>query len=116
MDPVLALLIGAAAALTPLLAVMYQGSELDYIRAAGLVASFAAGFILGVLAQLWPQFHFRFTYLLALALMLASLGYSWWGIYKRWWTAYLFAASGWMYLVALLAVARALGLSSPFLA
>ncbi|MGC9170659.1 MAG: hypothetical protein ACP5HD_07940 [Thermoproteus sp.] len=115
MDPVLAILIGAALALTPLLALMYQGSEIDYVRAAGLLASFADGFVLGVLAQLWGQFYVRLTYLLALGLMAVSLAYSWWGIYRRWWTAYLFAASGWAYLVVLLAVARALGLPDPFL-
>lgn len=115
MDPVLALMAGSIAALIPLLAVMYKGSDLDYARAAGLISSFAAGFVFGVLAQLWAQFYARFTYLLALGLMSVSLGYSWWGIYRRWWTAYLFAAAGWIYLIVLIAAARALGLPDPFL-
>lgn len=115
MDPLLAALAGGFMALLPALVALYFGAQIDYIRGAGLIVSFVAGFTLGVLAQLWSLFHLRFTYLLSLFLLALSIGFSWWGMYKRWWPAYVFAAAAWLYLTALLGLAKLLGLPDPFI-
>jgi hypothetical protein len=52
-------------------------------------------FIFTLLAQQWGLFYARFTYILAL--LLASIAYTYWGMFRRKWFAYLFAAV-WIYM------------------
>jgi len=58
-------------------------------------------------------FYARYTYILAL--LLTSIAYTYWGMFRRRWFAYLFAAAAWIYIILLAAVARALGLGDPFI-
>jgi heme O synthase-like polyprenyltransferase len=75
-------------------------------------------FIFTLLAQQWGGgglFYARFTYILAL--LLVSIAYTYWGMFRRKWFAYLFAAA-WIYIILiilLVVVARILGLGDPFI-
>jgi hypothetical protein len=122
MSPAEALLLsaagGAVAALAPLVYMLYGEREATAAAWAGAAASFASAFVLTLLLAQWPLFYARFTYLLALALLATSIAYAYWGMLREWWAAYLFAAAAWIYIIviALAAVARALGLADPFIA
>ncbi|ACB39743.1 hypothetical protein [Pyrobaculum neutrophilum] len=107
---------GAIAALAPLVYIMYYGRPTTFTVWTGAVVSFIGGFIFTLLAAQWPLFYARFTYLLALALLLTSIAYTYWGMYRRRWFAYLFAAAAWIYIILLALVAKALGLGDPFIA
>ncbi|MGB9705083.1 MAG: hypothetical protein ACPL3C_06505 [Pyrobaculum sp.] len=119
MDGVESLLISAAggviAALAPLIYLMYYTRPVTFTVWTGALVSFIAGFVFTLLIQQWGHFYARFTYLLALALLLTSLAYTYWGMYRRRWTMYLFAAAAWIYIILLAVVSRALGLGDPFI-
>ncbi|ABP51576.1 hypothetical protein [Pyrobaculum arsenaticum] len=106
---------GAIAALAPLIYLLYYGRPATFTMWTGAVVSFIARFVFTLLAQQWPLFYARFTYLLALALLLTSIAYTYWGMYRRRWTMYLFAAAAWIYIIILAVVARVLGLGDPFI-
>jgi hypothetical protein len=120
MSPAEALLLsaagGAVAALAPLVYMLYGERETTAAAWAGAAASFVSAFALTLLLAQWHLFYARFTYLLALALLSTSIAYAYWGMLRGWWAAYLFAAAAWIYIIALAAVARALGLADPFIA
>ena len=73
-------------------------------------------FIFTLLAQQWGLFYARCTYIFAL--LLVSIAYTYWGMFKRKWFAYLFAAA-WIYIyhysLLLVVVARIMGLGDPFI-
>ncbi|AFA38122.1 hypothetical protein Pogu_0095 [Pyrobaculum oguniense TE7] len=106
---------GVIAALAPLIYLIYYARPVTFTVWTGALVSFIAGFIFTLLAQQWPFFYARFTYLLALALLITSLIYTYWGMYRRRWTMYLFAAAAWIYIIILAVVARVLGLGDPFI-
>ncbi|MEZ0248545.1 MAG: hypothetical protein ABWJ97_04670 [Thermoproteus sp.] len=105
---------GIMAAAAPLLYLMYYAKETTFVRLTGALVSFVAGFVFTLLALQWGLFYLRFTYLLALALLLTSIAYTYWGMYRDEWTMYLFAAAAWIYIIILAVIAKALGLGDPF--
>ncbi|MCX8136903.1 hypothetical protein [Pyrobaculum aerophilum] len=105
---------GVIAALAPLIYLFYYTRPVTFTVWTGALVSFIAGFVLTLLAQQWGLFYARFTYLLALALLATSIAYTYWGMFRRRWTMYLFAAAAWIYIIILAVVARALGLGDPF--
>jgi len=106
---------GVIAALAPLIYLFYYFRPVTYTVWTGAVMAFISGFIFMLLAQQWGLFYARFTYILALALLLASAAYTYWGMFRRRWLAYLFAAATWIYIILLATVARILGLGDPFI-
>ncbi|ABO08332.1 hypothetical protein [Pyrobaculum calidifontis] len=106
---------GAVAALAPLVYIFYVARRATFTTWTGALVSFIAGFVLTLLLQQWQLFYARFTYLLAVSLLAVSIAYTWWGMWTRRWTFYLFAAAAWVYIILLAVVARALGLGDPFL-
>jgi hypothetical protein len=106
---------GVVAALAPLIYLFYYARPVTYTVWTGAVVSFIGGFIFTLLAQQWGLFYARFTYIFALVLLLASIAYTYWGMFRRRWFAYLFAAAAWIYIILLVAVARTLGLGDPFI-
>jgi len=119
MEPAEMVLVSAAggviAALAPLVYLFYYARPVTFTVWTGAVVSFIGGFIFTLLALNWGLFYARFTYLLALALLLASIIYTYWGMFRRRWFAYLFAAAAWIYIILLAIIARALGLGDPFI-
>jgi len=106
---------GAVAALAPLVYIFYVARRATFTTWTGALVSFIAGFVLTLLLQQWHLFYARFTYLLAVSLLAVSIAYTWWGMWTRRWSLYLFAAAAWVYIILLAVVARALGLGDPFL-
>lgn len=119
MKPAEILLVAAAsgviAALISLTCLVYYNRPITFVTAAGVLNSFASGFVFTLLVLQWGFFYLRFTYILALVLVIVSLAYSYWGMYKDMWQFYLFAAVTWIYIIVLVVLARALELSDPFL-
>jgi hypothetical protein len=119
MEPAEMVLISAAGgvitALAPLIYIFYYTKSATFTVWTGAVVSFIGGFIFTLLALQWGLFYARFTYLLALSLLAVSIVYAYWGMFKRRWFAYLFAAAAWIYIILLAVIARALGLPDPFL-
>lgn len=105
---------GAIVALAPLIYFYYYTKPVTFVVWSGVLASFVAGFIFTLLVLQWSLFYLRLTYLLALALLLTSIVYTYWGMYRQRWTMYLFATAAWIYIIILAAVAKALGLGDPF--
>jgi len=106
---------GVIAALAPLIYLFYYMKPVAFTVWTGAVVSFIGGFIFTLLVLNWGLFYARFTYLLALALLLTSIAYTYWGMFRRRWFAYLFAAAAWIYIILLAIIARALGLGDPFI-
>ena len=119
MDPGALILLASAGgvitALAPLIYLFYYTKPVTYTVWSGAIVSFIAGFVFTLLVVQWGFFYARFTYLLALGLLAIALGYTYWGMFKRRWTMYLFAAAVWIYLILLAVIARALGLPDPFI-
>ncbi|MEM3996910.1 MAG: hypothetical protein QXP31_07615 [Pyrobaculum sp.] len=105
---------GVIVALAPLIYLVYYTRPVTFTVWTGALVSFIAGFVFTLLVLQWGFFYLRFTYILALALLATSIAYTYWGMYKRRWVLYLFAAAAWVYIIILAAVARALGLGDPF--
>jgi hypothetical protein len=106
---------GVIAALAPLIYLFYSTRPVTFTVWTGAVVAFIGGFIFTLLVLQWGLFYARFTYILALALLLVSIAYTYWGMFRRRWFAYLFAAAAWIYIILLAVVARALGLGDPFI-
>jgi hypothetical protein len=106
---------GVIAALAPLIYLFYYTRPVTFTVWTGAVVTFIGGFIFTLLALQWGLFYVRYTYILALALLLVSIAYAYWGVFRRRWFAYLFAAVAWIYIILLAVVARALGFSDPFI-
>ncbi len=104
---------GVITALAPLIYLFYYTRPVTFTVWTGAVVAFIGGFIFTLLAQQWGLFYARYTYILAL--LLASIAYTYWGMFRRRWFAYLFAAAAWIYIILLAAVARTLGLGDPFI-
>ncbi|MEZ0318435.1 MAG: hypothetical protein ABWK05_00355 [Pyrobaculum sp.] len=105
---------GVITALAPLIYLMYHTRPVTFTVWTGALVSFIAGFVFTLLVIQWGFFYLRFTYILALALLATSIVYTYWGMFKRRWVAYLFAAAAWIYIIILAVVAKALGLGDPF--
>ena len=106
---------GVIAALAPLIYLFYYTRPVTLTVWTGAVISFIGGFIFTLLVLNWGLFYARFTYLLGLALLLTSIAYTYWGMFRRRWLAYLFAAAVWIYIILLAIIARALGIGDPFI-
>jgi len=106
---------GATAALAPLIYLFYYNRPVTLTVWTGAAAAFIGGFIFTLLALRWGLFYARYTYILALSLLLASIAYTYWGMFRRRWFAYLFAAAAWIYIILLAVTARLLGLGDPFI-
>ncbi len=106
---------GMIAALAPLIYLFYYTRPVTFTVWTGAVVSFIGGFTFTLLVLNWGLFYARFTYLLALALLLTSIAYTYWGMFRRRWFAYLFAAAAWIYIILLAIIARALGIGDPFI-
>jgi len=119
MEPAEIILVSAAGgvivSLAPLIYLLYYARPVTLTVWTGAVVSFIGGFIFTLLLLNWGFFYARFTYLLALALLLASVIYSYWGMFRRWWFAYLFAAAAWIYIILLAVIAKALGFGDLFI-
>ncbi len=106
---------GAITALAPSIYLIYRNKPITPVTIAGALNSFVSGFVFALLALQWGFFYLRFTYLLALALLVASLAYNYWGMYRDRWQFYLFAVATWIYIVVVALLTRVLGLGDPFL-
>ena len=106
---------GVITALAPLIYIMYRAKPTSLTVWAGALNSLTVGYVFTLLVLQWGLFYARFTYLLALALLLMSLVYTYWGMFRERWTMYLFAAAAWIYIITLAVVAKVLGLGDPFI-